>query len=96
MIVNLPDISVRCDYTIQMYSAYMGKVYYMKDPMCVYRYNSAGSWTSRTINSDRQEQVKRYEGEKDILNSYNRFLIINILRHLKEGWLQNCLIWHVL
>ena len=73
MLVNLPDISVRCDYTIQMYSAYMGKVYYMKDPMCVYRYNSAGSWTSRTINSDRQGQIKRYEGEKDILNSYNSF-----------------------
>lgn len=73
MIVNLPDISVRCDYTIQMYSAYMGKVYYMKDPMCVYRYNSVGSWTSKTINSDRQKQIKRYEGEKDILNSYNNF-----------------------
>lgn len=71
--VSLPDISVRCDYTIQMYSAYMGKAYYIKTPMCVYRYNSAGSWTSKIIKSDRQNQIKRYEGEKDILNSYNSF-----------------------
>jgi glycosyltransferase involved in cell wall biosynthesis len=45
------------DFFIQMILAYSGKIYYIDEPMCVYRRNAPNSWTDRHKN---QTQAKKY------------------------------------
>lgn len=70
--INRPPEAKICDYTLQMYSAYMGKAYYFALPLCVYRYMSIGSWTSKMSNETIEQKQKRYEGEKNILEIFNK------------------------
>jgi hypothetical protein len=45
------------DFFIQMILSYSGKIYYIDEPMCVYRRNAPGSWTERHKKS---EQAREY------------------------------------
>jgi len=45
------------DFFLQMILSYHGEIYYLDEPMCVYRRNAPGSWTE---NQRREGQVNKY------------------------------------
>lgn len=59
------------DYPLQMYMGYIGKVRYMKEPMCVYRLFSNGSWTSKNKTLPKEEKFKLLDKERLLLESMN-------------------------
>lgn len=59
------------DYPLQMYMGYVGKVRYMKEPMCVYRLFSNGSWTSKNKTLPKEEKFKLWDKERILLESMN-------------------------
>ncbi len=59
------------DYPLQMYMGHVGKVRYMKDPMCVYRVFSNGSWTQKVKSLSKEEKVKFWDKEHQLLMNMN-------------------------
>lgn len=55
------------DYPLAINAALHGKVHMLADTMCVYRWNSAGSWTER-MNSDK----KRAEVSRNMIDALKR------------------------
>lgn len=70
--LTLPKDTISCDYTMQMFGAFNGKAYYIEDQTCVYRYMSIGSWTSNVGKETIAQTRKRFEGEKKILEQFNK------------------------
>lgn len=60
------------DYPLQMWGAYVGKAYYLKEQTCVYRFMSIGSWTAKTANESLESKRKHFENEKSLLDSFNK------------------------
>lgn len=63
------------DYPLQMILASLGKVYYIDEPMCVYRTNVKGSWTNRMLNNiDIIEKIiGNVKKDIDLLNEFDKF-----------------------
>lgn len=59
------------DYPLQIWSAYKGKVHYLSDKTCVYRFMAPGSWTSKAARENKQETLKHFENEKYLLDSFD-------------------------
>lgn len=60
------------DYPLQMWGAYVGKAYYLKEQTCVYRFMAIGSWTAKTANESVESKRKHFENEKVLLDSFNK------------------------
>lgn len=60
------------DYPLQMWGAYRGKAYYLKEQTCVYRFMSAGSWTAKAAKEPKESKLKHYENERVLLDSFNK------------------------
>lgn len=60
------------DYPLQMWSAFSGKCYYIKEQTCVYRYASIGSWTSRAERETKEQKIKHFQNEKKLLDAFNK------------------------
>lgn len=67
---TLKDVPI-CDYTLQMFAAFTGKIYYISTQSCIYRYMSQGSWTSSVDNASKEKLRDLYLGEKKILETFN-------------------------
>lgn len=84
------------DFFIQSYLALKGKVIFLPEPMCIYRRNAKGSWTS-----DQQDKTKQSLYYKEMIKAINNFygnvqnlehsqnLIIPLVFYLKAYLLQN-------
>lgn len=59
------------DYTMQVWSGIQGKSFYFAKQTCIYRYMSAGSWTSKTAKANSKQVKRRLEQEKDINEKLN-------------------------
>ncbi len=60
------------DFFLQMILSYEGKIYYIDEPMCLYRRNAPGSWTDKQ--KQKNEAVKFYQAMvKGILKLYDLF-----------------------
>lgn len=59
------------DYPLQIWSGYKGKVYYLNDRTCVYRYMTPGSWTSKASKENKQEKLNHFKNEKYLLESFD-------------------------
>lgn len=58
------------DFFLQMILSYEGKIYYIDEPMCLYRRNAPGSWTDKQKQGD--EAVKYYQAMvKGVLKLYD-------------------------
>ena len=94
---NYPDYCQNCnvgDWPLQIMASMKGHIFYIDEPMCVYRYMSKGSWSSSqgfgTIDPARlhivNSQVKMFEGflkdftkyKKVLVDMRNYFVISNI------------------
>lgn len=60
------------DYPLQMWAAYVGKAFYMKDQTCVYRFMSVGSWSDRFSKETSEQRFKHYEEEKRLMDGFNK------------------------
>ena len=60
------------DYPLQMWGAYVGKAYYLKEQTCVYRFMAIGSWTAKTANESVESIRKHFVNEKFLLDSFNK------------------------
>lgn len=72
VMLKFPKGVTICDYTYQMFAAFMGKVYYLAKPSCVYRYMSQGSWTSGVKYASPKYARNIYLGEMQILDDFNQ------------------------
>ena len=63
------------DYPLQMWCAYYGKVYYIKNLTCVYRFMSIGSWSQKFSQESRQQRIEHYYKEKELLDNFNKLFI---------------------
>ncbi|MDM0763063.1 glycosyltransferase [Clostridium perfringens] len=63
------------DYPLQMILASLGKVYYINEPMCVYRTKVKGSWSSRAFSKDNifEKIIKNNKNDIKLLNNFNEF-----------------------
>lgn len=61
------------DYPIQMWCGWAGKVWYMKEQTCVYRFMAQGSWTSIHCEQTNPEVfLKLYNQEKPMMDAFNK------------------------
>lgn len=60
------------DYPLQMFCAFVGKVYYISIQTCVYRYASEGSWTEKAEKETEEQKMLHYNSEKLILDDFNK------------------------
>lgn len=59
------------DYPLQMWSAYIGKVFYIKEQTCVYRFLTVGSWSYNFSKETKVQRVKHFEDEKNLMEAFN-------------------------
>lgn len=74
-LMSMPDKakSLFCgDYPLQMWSGHFGKVFYLKDQTCVYRFMSAGSWSQKFSKETKRQRVEHYYKEKKLLDYFNK------------------------
>lgn len=62
------------DYPLQIWSAYVGNVYYMSEQTCVYRFLSLGSWSHHFFKENREQRLKHFENEKKMMEGLNELL----------------------
>lgn len=61
------------DFPLQMWCGWAGKVWYIKEQTCVYRFMSQGSWTSKNSNQVSPEAFLRlYNNEHPIMEAFNK------------------------
>lgn len=61
------------DYPLQMWCGWAGKVWYLKNQTCVYRYLAQGSWTSKHCNQTNPDVfLKFYNSEHPMMDAFNK------------------------
>lgn len=60
------------DYPRAVYMSLQGDIYYLKDCMSVYRFNSSGSWTQKLAN-DLEEYRSHIQDMRDMLQYVNKY-----------------------
>lgn len=61
------------DYPLQMWAGWSGKVWYLKEQTCVYRFMAVGSWTASMDKYDTAEKfLKMYRNEKPMMEAFNK------------------------
>lgn len=59
------------DYPLQMWSAYIGKTYYLSEQTCIYRFLTSGSWSYRFSKESKEQRLKHFENEKQLMEGFN-------------------------
>lgn len=74
VIINMPSKAKGyfCgDYPLQMWSAYIGKTYYLSEQTCIYRFLTSGSWSYRFSKESKEQRLKHFENEKQLMEGFN-------------------------
>lgn len=76
IIKKLPPFCNECvvgDYPLQIMAALNGEVYYMNEPMSIYRRNVPGSWTVINTKADKSKKIFRMNNLIDMLNKFDEY-----------------------
>lgn len=89
LLVNMPEELKGFhvgDYPLQMYMAMVGEVRYFAEPMCVYRLQSIGSWSSNWLSWDGENAPKRLRNDNILIEAFNRWSKFKYDTAYKERW----------